>query len=98
MAYSKNLFDNVTSLKIKLKPGAKKDSIELKDDGSLAIAVTSRPIAGKANEHLISLLSKKLHIPKSLCRIKQGLKSRDKVISVEGLDRKEICSRIKVQG
>ncbi len=88
----------MTSLTIKLKPGARKNSIELKDDGSLAVAVTSRPIAGKANEHLIALLSKTLHIPKSSCRIKKGLKSRDKVVLVEGLDKNEICLKIKVKG
>lgn len=85
----------MTSLTIKLKPGAKRDSVEIQNDGSLAVSVTSRPVEGKANAHLMKLLSKALHIPKSSCSILQGEKSRNKVVAIEGLNKEEIVERLQ---
>lgn len=83
-----------TKLTIHLKPGSKHDKIERNNDGSLAISVTSRPVENKANEHLIKLLSKALHVSKSSCTIIQGEKSRNKVVVVEGLQHTMIMEMI----
>ena len=85
----------MANISIKLKPGAKKDTIDIKDDRTVAISVTSRPVEGKANEHLIKLLSTILHVSKSSCTILHGSKSRNKVVAIEGFDRKRIFDSIR---
>ncbi len=82
----------MVTIAVKLKPGAKTNKIEIKDDGSLAISVTSRPVEGKANKHLITVLSKTLRIPKSSCSIIHGEKSRNKVVAVEGINTEDFFS------
>lgn len=84
-----------TKIQVKLKPGAKNDNLSFLDDGSIAASVTSRPINGKANEHLIKLLAKALHISKSSCTLIQGKTSRIKVIALSGLEMSDIIERIK---
>jgi uncharacterized protein (TIGR00251 family) len=79
---------------IKLKPGAKNTSIKVKPDRSIDIYVTSRPIEGKANDHLIRVLSDALHISKSSCTIIRGAASRNKLVAIEGLAPEEIYSRL----
>lgn len=48
----------------------------------LRIYVTMVPEDGKANEAVIKLLAKELHLPKSSFTIIQGLKSRKKIIKI----------------
>ena len=86
---------DTTAISVRLKPGSKRDSIEIKDNGTVAISITSRPVEGKANEHVIRLLSKTLRVSKSSCSIIRGSKSRDKVIAVRGFDTKEIIDKLK---
>ena len=80
---------------IRLKPGAKRNSIDIRDDKTLVISVTSRPVSGKANDHLIKLLSKTLRVPKSSCEIVQGERSRVKVIAIRGLKKESVHSKLK---
>jgi uncharacterized protein (TIGR00251 family) len=80
---------------VRLKPGAKRNSIEVREDKTLSISVTSRPVSGKANEHVIKLLSKTLRIPKSSCKIVQGERSRVKVIAIYGVEKNEIYLKLK---
>lgn len=86
---------DTAAISVRLKPGSKRDSIEIKDDRTVAISITSRPVEGKANEHLIKLLSRILHISKSSCSIIRGSKSRNKVIAIQGFDREEIFDKLK---
>lgn len=86
---------DTTAISVRLKPGSKRDSIEIKDDGTVAISITSRPVEGKANEHVIRLLSKTLRVSKSSCSIIRGSKSRNKVIAVRGFNREEIFDKLK---
>jgi uncharacterized protein (TIGR00251 family) len=79
---------------VRLKPGAKRNSIEVREDKTLSISVTSRPVSGKANEHVIKLLSKTLRIPKSSCKIVQGERSRVKVIAIYGVEKNEIFAKL----
>lgn len=89
------LLGNTAAISVRLKPGSKRDSIEIKDDRSVAISITSRPVEGKANEHLIRLLSRILHVSKSSCSIIRGSKSRNKVIAIKGFDKEEVLEKLK---
>lgn len=58
--------------------------IEQQPDGTqqIRIYVTSAPEDGKANQDVIKVLAKNLHLPKSAFQIVRGSKSKDKVVKV----------------
>ena len=68
--------------KVRAIPRAKKNFI--KEEGALLkVYLTAPAREGAANKALLKLLAKHLKVKKSQLRIKQGEKSRDKLISLE---------------
>jgi len=84
----------MVTISVLLKPGAKKDAITINQDNSFTISVTSPPVEGKANLHLIKLLSEKLRLPKSSFEIKTGIKSRKKIITIDRYTKEDILKII----
>ncbi|WP_439470391.1 DUF167 family protein [Brevundimonas sp.] len=89
----------MTTLPIKLTPGASADRIDGWDtdpDGRpvLKVRVRARPIEGEANTALIKLLAKTLGVPKSAVSLARGGQSRTKMIAVEGLSEPELKARL----
>jgi uncharacterized protein (TIGR00251 family) len=80
--------ENRCRLSILLKPNAKRNAIAVNADESLAVAVTSPPVDGKANKQLIAMLAKQLRLPKSSIDIVAGKTFRKKILAIDGLDRK----------
>jgi uncharacterized protein (TIGR00251 family) len=71
-------------LTIKVTPGAKKN--EFKQEGDLIkIFLKAPPVEGKANEALIHFLSEHFDVRVSKIEIVKGLKSRQKVVNIEGI-------------
>ncbi|RLB09255.1 MAG: hypothetical protein DRG27_04680 [Deltaproteobacteria bacterium] len=66
----------------------------IKEGDVIKIKLTSAAQKGKANKQLLELLSKRLKLPKSKIKIVSGESSRDKRISIEGLSKEEILSRL----
>jgi uncharacterized protein YggU (UPF0235/DUF167 family) len=57
------------------------------DDGALKIRLTASPSDGNAvNEQLIEFLAEQLEVPQKAIEIVAGMNSREKLISVEGID------------
>jgi uncharacterized protein len=77
-----------TDLKIKLLPRSSKSQIMGKEGEVYRVKVNSPPVDGEANKELISLISKKLGIPKSSIEIIAGKTSRNKIIRASGIDEK----------
>lgn len=80
---------------IKLTPKAAKNTIMgiLVDEGGgslLKISVTAVPENNKANQALIILLSKSLHIAKRNIAIKSGMTSTRKTIMIYGVSEAEL--------
>lgn len=73
---------DIFDIKIKLLPRSSKEEIIGKQDDFYRVKVTAPPIEGKANKALISLLSKKLKIPKEDIRLVSGRNARIKRIQV----------------
>ena len=71
-------------LDIRVQPRASRDAIEV-DGERITVRVTASPESGKANDAVVALLAKRLHVPKSGVRIVRGVKSRDKRVRIEGL-------------
>lgn len=79
---------------VKIKPKAKSNSVEMKEDGSVEIRVTSPPLKNRANEQCIELLAEKIGVPKSSLSIIKGHHSKEKVIACDGLTMEEFKSRL----
>lgn len=62
--------------------GAKRNSVEWKDDTTAKVFVTTPPEQGKANVAIIALLAKDLHIAKSLITLVRGSRSRVKYFDI----------------
>ncbi len=65
-----------------VKANARKNSVQVQDDGGLLVQVNVPPIEGRANKKVIELLSKFLNKPKSSFTIRSGQKSRYKIVEV----------------
>jgi uncharacterized protein (TIGR00251 family) len=83
----------LTRVWIKVKPGAKHESIEMMDDGTLKVNVTAHPVEGKANEAVCDLLAKKLSLRRSDVRIVIGKTSKLKQVELP-LSLEEIYRRL----
>ncbi len=81
--------DRVT-LKIKVQPRAKKEEVRGFKDDVLYVRLTAPPVDNAANEALLKLLSKTLNIPKRQISLLQGVKSKNKVVALEGLSEKDL--------
>ena len=69
-------------IKVKVKTNSSKSEVVLKDD-TYIVGLHSSPEKGKANNELISVLSKHFQVAKSQITIIKGEKSRKKIISIE---------------
>lgn len=78
---------------IKVKPNAKRDSIELTQDGLLKISVTAPAVEGKANNSVCRILAEKLSLKKSEVKIVLGKTSNLKLVELP-LDQEEIKNRL----
>ena len=65
--------------------------------GRLRVRIRESPVDGQANRALIALLADRLGIPKSAVRIVSGLRSRNKVVELSGLD-KDSAMRVLISG
>ena len=80
---------------MRAKPGAAHAKITGVHDRMLKVAVTAAPEKGKANQAIISLLSKQLGVPKSRFAIIAGETSRIKRILIEGLTQEDLSDRLR---
>ncbi|MFP4416923.1 MAG: DUF167 domain-containing protein [Fibrobacterota bacterium] len=85
----------MATVTVRLKPGAKKNAIKAESPEDISIWITSRPVEGKANAHLIKMLSKSLRVSQSSCRIVHGQTNRIKTVSIEGMEEEDIIDKLK---
>jgi uncharacterized protein (TIGR00251 family) len=83
-----------TRLRVRVKPGARKDAIVGVHGGALKISVTAPPEKGKANDAVVALLAKAFDVPMSAVEIVAGETSQDKVVVVE-LRAEGILARVR---
>lgn len=73
-------------IKIRVKAGAPKDGFQgTEQDGTIKVAISARPVDGKANEALVRFLAKAFGLPPGEVRITSGARSRMKVIELPGI-------------
>ena len=81
-------------LQIRVVPKAKRNSIEIGDDGLFKARVTAAPERGKANDAVITLLSKLIGVPKRDIQIVRGHTARNKSVRVEGATTKQVIEKL----
>ena len=81
-------------LEIRVHAKAKRNSVEAHSGSPLRVWVTAAPEGGKANEAVIALLAKRLGVSRSSLSILRGHKSRNKLLSFEGLAADDVFARL----
>lgn len=73
---------NSITLTLYVQPGAKRTEISGLYDGALRVRLASTPIEGRANTALLKYIAKLFDVPVKQVELKQGDKSRWKVVMV----------------
>ena len=68
---------------IKVKPGSKKHELLAQTDGSYIAHLKARPVDGKANQELITLVAEHFGCKKAQVSIKSGAGSKLKRVEIE---------------
>ncbi len=80
-------------VRLRVRPGKKRDVLFQSEE--ILVADISAPArAGKANERLVADLSRWLDCPSSRIRVEKGLTSREKAVSLSGMEDAELRERI----
>lgn len=69
-------------LRIKVKPGSRKDEITREADGTLKVKVKAPPVEGKANQYLLEYLGSVLGLAKSKVVLLKGESSQFKTLDI----------------
>ncbi len=82
-------------LRLKVLPGAPKNSFRGIHAGQLKVGVTATAQQGKANQAIIDFLARKLKLPKQQLTIVAGLTSTRKKIAIEGITLDQLKTRMQ---
>lgn len=85
-------------LNVRLTPRASRDAIAGFEGETLRVRVAAPPVEGRANQALTRLLARRLRLPRGAVRIVAGQTSRNKIVTVEGLDAAELRRRLEDPG
>ena len=86
--------NSVLFVAIHAQPGAKRTAIVGVHGDKLKVCLASPPVDGKANAMLIKFFSKTLGLPKSSIQLVGGETSREKRLSISGVDAETLLSSI----
>jgi len=84
----------MASISLRVTPGASRDALMGWQADVLHLRVAAPAQRGKANEAVLRLLAAALGIERRRLRIVRGATSRQKVVSVDGLEQEEIRARL----
>jgi len=85
-----------TIVRVKARPGARRNALTGLHDGCLCVAVTQAPEQGKANSAIIALLAEQLGLNKSQLELLSGQTSSRKRLLIRSITAAELRSRIEV--
>jgi uncharacterized protein YggU (UPF0235/DUF167 family) len=74
--------DGMLHVWLKVKPGSKRESLEIDAVGNLVLRVAAPARDGEANERVIGLMAELLDIPKSRVHIVRGTSAKTKEIAI----------------
>lgn len=77
---------------VRVTPRAATEGIAL-EGAALRVRVTAAPVEGAANAAVITLLARRLHVPKRAISILRGAAAREKLVAVEGIGEADLRAR-----
>jgi uncharacterized protein YggU (UPF0235/DUF167 family) len=81
-------------IRVRLTPRAAREQIAAGESGGYLVRVTATPVGGRANEALCRLIARRAGVAPSRVTLVRGAKSREKVLSVEGVDPATLHERL----
>ena len=78
-----------------MQPKSSRNEVIVDAQGRVKVYLTVAPESGKANEAAIELLADRLGLPKSAVGLVRGQTTRNKLVSIEGIDAETAMTRIK---
>ena len=81
-------------LTVRVIPRSPKSKIDGRRGDALLVRLAAPPVDGAANEALIDLLSRELHLPKRQISIVAGAASRDKRVELGGVSDADLGARL----
>lgn len=79
---------------VRVQAAARRDEIVGIRDGVVVVRVTAPAIEGRANQAVCRLIAKQLRVGRSSVAVARGGRSRDKVITVEGVDEHAVLAAL----
>jgi uncharacterized protein (TIGR00251 family) len=73
------------TIEVRVEPRSSKACISGVTGDVLKVKLTAPPVEGEANRQLIEVISEELGIAKRRINIVKGLKSKNKVVEIEGM-------------
>jgi uncharacterized protein len=83
---------------VKVHPGASREALALRVDGSLEAWVRPPPSDGKANQALLQLLAERLRLPRGAVELRRGAASRQKLVELPLAGLAELRRRLDAAG
>jgi uncharacterized protein (TIGR00251 family) len=84
-------------LRLRVKPGAKRDALRGEHGGALKLQVKEPPEKGRANQGVIRLLSAALGVAANQIELVSGHGSQDKRVAISGLDERTLREKLAGQ-
>lgn len=69
-------------LRVVVKPNARKNAVEVREDGSLFVHVSAPPREGRANQKVVELLAEHFRKPKRDIAIVSGTRGKQKIVEI----------------
>ena len=85
---------SMATLRFHIVPNAKIDKVAGPHGGAIKIKLRAQAVEGKANAALRCFLADQLNISQRAIILEHGLRSRDKVIRIDGMTEEDVRSRL----
>jgi hypothetical protein len=86
---------NEIVVKVKIVPGSSQNKIVGVYDNALKITITAPPVEGKANKKCIAYLAKYFDVAKSKIEIISGKSSKNKLIKIYDINKKDFLEKLE---
>jgi len=86
--------DEGLDVPVHVQPRARKTERAGFFNGALRLKVAAPPVDDAANRAVVEYFARALSLPRSRVRIVSGLKSREKVIRIEGMSAQDLRARL----
>jgi hypothetical protein len=88
-----DMAEEALTIRVQVHPNARRNELQGEKDGAWQLRIAAPPVKGRANQELISYLSRVLQVSQSALTIEKGLTGKRKLIAVSGLSAEQVRAR-----